>query len=117
MSELEDRINSILSSPEEMNRITQLAQSLMGGSAPVPVQPDASEQPDSGMAGMMEKLRGMMGTAQAVPGGKSDTHALLEAMTPFLGEKRRRKMTRALQLARAAKFAGTMFSEEGGEGA
>lgn len=117
MSELEDRISSILSSPEEMNRITQLAQSLMGGSAPVPAQPDASEQPDSGMAGMMEKLRGMMGSAQAVPAGKSDTHALLEAMTPFLGEKRRRKMTRALQLARAAKFAGTMFSEEGGEGA
>lgn len=115
MSELEDRISSILSSPEEMNRITQLAQSLMGGSAALPAQPDAAEPPDGGMSGMLEKLRGMMGSAQNAPAGKSNTHALLEAMTPFLGEKRRRKMTRALQLARAAKFAGTMFSEDGGE--
>ena len=31
MSELEDKINSLLSDPEQMEKITQMARSLMGG--------------------------------------------------------------------------------------
>ena len=106
MSELEDRIGSILNSPEEMRRITELAQSLMGG---VPQEP-AAPAVDGGLS---DKLRGLMGTSH---GENNDKLALLEAMKPFLGEKRRRKMSRALQIARAAKIAGKLLGEEGVEG-
>jgi len=104
MGELEDRIGSILNSPEEMRRITELAQSLMGG---------AARDTPQDTEGIGDKLRSLMG---ADGGRKNDKLALLEAMQPFLGEKRRKKMSRALQIARAAKAAGRLLGEEGGEG-
>ena len=36
MSEFEEKLNSILSSPEELQKITQLAQSFMGGGSDAP---------------------------------------------------------------------------------
>lgn len=111
MSELEDRISSILNSPEEMSRITQMAQSLMGGASPV--SPPLS---GGGTDGLAEKLRGMFSGGQSAPGAKNDSLALLEAMTPFLGEKRCRKMSRALQITRAARLAGTLLTENGEAG-
>ena len=36
MSELEDRINQILGDPEQMKKITNIAQSLMGGEGAAP---------------------------------------------------------------------------------
>lgn len=109
MSELEDRISSILNSPEEMSRITQIAQSLMGGMSPA-----AAPQSDGEADGLAEKLRGLLSGSGTLPaGGKSSSIALLEAMTPFLGEKRRKKMSRALQITRAARLAGKLFAENG----
>mgnify|MGYP004550994531 FL=1 len=40
---------------------------------------------------------------------------LLEAMKPYLAEKRRAKMERALKLAKLAKFAELALGEFGGE--
>ena len=104
MGELEDRIGSILNSPEEMRRITELAQSLMGGAA--------APAGTSGENGLSDQLREMLNAGN---GEKNNELALLEAMKPFLGEKRRRKMSRALQIARAARIAGKLLGEEGGE--
>lgn len=116
VSELEDRINSILNSPEEMNRLMQTAQSLLGGETP----PEGGGR-DGGLPsldpGMLSKLAGLFGGGvPPVQNAKSDKLALIEAMSPFLGEKRRRKMSRALQIAKAARIAGVFFAENGGEG-
>ena len=117
MSELEDRINSILSSPEEMNRLMQTAQSILGGAAPTEGAPAREESMPGLNPALMSKLAGMFGGGQSsAPETKSDKLALIEAMSPFLGEKRRRKMSRALQIARAARIAGVFFSENGGDG-
>lgn len=118
MSELEEKINSILNSPEEMSRITQLAQSLMGGA------PDAGKSGESAgdapgpEPGLLSKLSGLLGGkgTEGTETAKNDKLALIEAMGPFLGEKRRKKMTRALQIAKAAKLAGVLFAEDGGDG-
>ena len=120
MSELEDKINSILNSPEEMSRITQLAKSLMGG-GPGDAAGAGGDPPGGGLdPDLLSKLSGMLGGmsgggAGAGAGG-NDKLALIQAMGPFLGEKRRRKMTRALQIARAAKLAGILFAEKEGDG-
>ena len=117
MSELEERIGSILNSPEEMGRIMQMAQSILGGAPQEETQPKAEESLPGLNAGMMGKLAGLMGGgAQPQQGGKNDKLALIEAMQPFFGEKRRKKMSRALQIARAAKLAGVLFTENGGGG-
>ena len=129
MSEFEDRINSVLKDPEQMDKIASLANSLMGGGA---------QSMDSGDGGMMGKLgelaKGLSGggsAGQESPAidpamlGKigrlmkagnaqsSNERALLEAMKPYLTEKRRQKMDRALQLARLARIARIAMGEMG----
>ena len=59
MSEFEDRINSVLKDPEQMDKIASLAKSLMGGGA---------QSTDSGDGGMMGKLGEL---AKGLSGGGS----------------------------------------------
>ena len=104
MGELEDRLNSILSDPGQMEKIAGLARSLMGGdgAAPEPSAPDA---------GLLKKLGGLMAQNTQTP---SREQALLAAMRPWLSERRREKMDRALQLARMARLAQLAMGELGG---
>ncbi len=107
MGELEDRLNSILSDPEQMARINRLAQSLMGGGegGDASPPPDAGE-PDSALLGKLGALLGQQGSDH-------DKQALLEAMKPWLSEKRRSKLDRALRLTRMAHLAGLAMGELG----
>lgn len=129
MSEFEDRINSVLNDPEQMDKIANLAKSLMGGEA---------QKADPGDGGMMGKLgelaKGLAGGGSAGRDGpdidpamlgkigrlmkagnaqNSNERALLEAMKPYLTEKRRQKMDRALQLAKLARIARIAMGEMG----
>ena len=129
MSEFEDRINSVLNDPEQMDKIANLDKSLMGGEA---------QKADPGDGGMMGKLGEL---AKSLTGGgsygrdgpdidpamlgkigrlmkagnaqNSNERALLEAMKPYLTEKRRQKMDRALQLAKLARIARIAMGEMG----
>ena len=109
MAELEDMLNQVLSDPGQMNKIAGLAKSLMGGgdgpspgsqSSPLPIDPK-----------MLGQLQELMGGSER----SSSFEALLWAMQPYLSEKRRSKMDRALKLARMAKLAGFAMEELGGE--
>lgn len=104
MGELEDRLNSILSDPGQMEKIAGLARSLMGGENPAPAAP----APD---AALLQKLGGLMASSAQAPGREQ---ALLAAMRPWLSERRREKMDRALQLARMARLARLAMGEPGG---
>ena len=110
MSELEDRINSILGDPSQMEQITRLAQSLMGGSGESKNSPEESAFPgfDPAMLSRMSRL--MNGT-----GSGRENEALLEAMKPYLSEKRRVKMDKAMKLARLARIAQLAMNETGDE--
>ena len=88
MGELEDRLNSILSDPEQMRRISSLAQSLMG-------------------------LSGALGSLLTPPQQGGDKAALLEALKPWLSEKRRQKLSRAMRLAKMARLARFAIGEAG----
>lgn len=110
MSEFEDRINSILGDPAQMEKITQMAKSLMGG--------DDSPQstPDMSLPGldpaMLSRLSRLMNDSSAQGG---DHQALLLAMKPYLSEKRKVKMDKALQIARFARIARIAMNEKGGD--
>lgn len=116
MSELEDRLNSILNDPEQMARISSLAQSLMGGGT------DAGESGPKELSQLAGALSGKGGDS-ALPGmlsgllgqsaGDADKRALLEAMKPYLSEKRRGKLDRAMQLTRMARLARLAMGELG----
>ena len=49
-------------------------------------------------------------------GEKKQERALLEAMKPYLSEKRRSKMDKAIKLARLASIARIAMGEMGGDG-
>ncbi len=108
MSEFEDRINSILGDPAQMEKITQMAKSLMGGESTPPENSGATLPGlDAETLGRLSRLMSD-GNAQS-----SEQRALLEAMRPYLSEKRRLKMDKALQLARFARIARIAMKEMG----
>lgn len=124
MSELEDRINSVLGDPKQLEKITKLAQSFMaGGSAPNEASgsaPDAlGDMLKDAVGGGMPDLDPAMlaRLSRAMSGGdKKRERALLEAMAPYMSEKRRSKMDRALRIARLAGIARLAMGELGVDG-
>ena len=110
MAELEDMINSVLNDPEQMNMISSLAKSLMAGDGKGEEEPPLSQGPE----GMDAKMLGKIQRIMAGGGKPAGSEALLRAMQPYLSEKRRTKMDKALKLARMAKLAGFAMEEFGG---
>lgn len=117
MSEFEDKLNSILSDPEQMANITRLAGQLMGTTAgeSESQEPSAAAKPENGMfdSGMLGRLQGLMGTLSGQDDGKS---GLVKALAPYLREDRRARLEKAMRLAKAAKLAGAAIGEFGGDG-
>lgn len=117
MSELEDRLNSILNDPDALGKITQMASSIFGGDQTQPNDNKMPEGPglDPRMLKVMNKL--MNGGEDDSDHGKRQ-RALLEAMKPYLAEKRRKKMDKAMQIARMARLAEFALGEmgDGGDG-
>ena len=108
MGELEDRLNSILSDPEQMRRISSLAQSLMGGEegGAAPGFSGKAQPPENELSGALGSL-----LSPSPKGG--DKAALLEALKPWLSEKRQRKLARAMRLARMARLARFAMGDAG----
>ena len=127
MAEFDDKLNSILSNPDAMSQIMQLAQSLGGdgqsAAPPPPGQPDPQQAPawgppppqqtpPSGGGDLLSSLLGGGGLdpgllSRLLPliqelGGQRDSNArnLLYALRPYLRSDRQEKVERALQLAR-----------------
>ena len=113
MAEFDEKLNSILSNPDAMSQIMQLAQSLGGGTqnAPPPQAPPQTPQtpPFSGgdllsslTGGMDPKLLSKLLPLIQELGGQRDSNArnLLYALRPYLKTERQEKIERALQLAR-----------------
>ena len=127
MAEFDEKLNSILSNPDAMSQIMQLAQSLGGdgqsAAPPPPGQPDPQQAPawgppppqqtpPSGGGDLLSSLLGGGGLDPGLlsrllpliqePGGQRDSNArnLLYALRPYLRSDRQEKVERALQLAR-----------------
>ncbi len=107
MSPLEERLEALLSSPEDMGKIAQMASRLMGQIAP-PAAPPPEAEPDGqgDLLGMVGRIvRGLKDS-----GGKRQ---LLAGMAPYLADSRRRRLEKALRLASAARLAGAALAEMG----
>ena len=102
MSELEDRIGAVLSDPEQMGRLTRMAQQLMGGGAPEPSPEGQGPGKEKG-----PQRRSFKGSGRGKP--------LLEALGPYLDEERRRRLERALRLASTARIAASVLGKTGGD--
>ena len=116
MAEFDEKLNSILSNPDAMSQIMQLAQSLSGGQeqpsappspppppTPAPRQSAPAQDMLSSLAGGLDPklLTRLLPIIQEL-GSQQDSNAraLLYALRPYLREDRQEKVERALQLAR-----------------
>ena len=106
MAEFEEKLNSILSDPDAMSRIMQLAQSFSGES-PAPPPPPKTEDPKPDIStlfsGSMDPdllLRLLPLLQELSSSQNSNARQLLYALRPYLKKERQEKVERALQLAR-----------------
>ena len=101
MDEIGEKLDALLNDPKQFGKIAQLASSILGDGGDKSAPPSAPE-PELDLD--MGQLRRMM---SALRGGGHDSanRHLLEAMKPYLAEKRRRKIDRAMKLARLASLA------------
>lgn len=109
MDELEEKINSVLNNPSELEKISKIASAIMGGGDPPPEPQQQEADVDVGM------LQQMLSSLRGGGSKKSESRDLLEAMKPFLAEKRRHKIDKAMKLARLASIAEIAVGGFGGE--
>ncbi len=93
MSEMQDAINQILSNPETMKQVQSLGEQL-GLSKPAP-----KPEPKNEMLGAMQSLAPLMGSFSA----DDDVSRLFQALKPFLGEEKQRKLEQAQRLMKLIK--------------
>lgn len=112
MSEFEDKLNSVLGDPAQMEKIANLAKTLMGGDGGAQ---EPSPEPFGGGLDIDPSLISRIGKLMN-NSGDDNKQRLLQAMEPYLSEKRRGKVDKALKIARLARIAKAAMGEEGGDG-
>lgn len=116
MSELQDKLNSLLSDPAGMAQVVQLAQQLSStmdpptaqvqSSAPNPGPPPAPTGPNpagsSSLLGDIDlnTVSKFLPMLQALSSDQSHSMQLLNALRPYLKEEKQGKVERAARLAR-----------------
>ena len=111
MSELEERLNSILSNPQLMQQIASMAKAMGGEADSKP--PEQQEQQIAPAALPDPKLLQAMAQTMGQTGVDSNQKALLHALSPYLSTYRVQKLERAMQAAKLA-GAASAFLNAGG---
>lgn len=123
MAELDEKLNALLSDPNSMAQVMQLAQQLSGtfggdtqsNSAPPPPPSPQPQQPSldaSLFGGLDPKIIGrFMPLLQEYGRTNSNTTQLLYALRPFLKPEKQDKIERAAKLARLIHLGKKFLSE------
>ena len=110
MSELEEKLGTILSNPQLMQQISAMAQALgqvpPEPPAPPPVAPQSPTLPDPAM---LQKVSGMLQAGRV----DQEQQELLHALSPFLSQSRIGKLERAMRAAKMAGFASALLKSGG----
>lgn len=127
MSELDDKLNSILSNPAMMQQIMSLAQALNQSEAqqPPPQQPPAQQPqvtqpqiPQDHFAptndhGLNPNLLSKIATLMQRGSIDKNQEALLRALRPYLNNQKLEKLERAMHAAKMAGIASEMVNTRG----
>ena len=122
MSELDDKLNSILSNPAMMQQIMSLAQALNQSEAQQPQAPQSQvQQPqipqdhfaptnDRGInPNLLSKIAALMQRGSI----DKNQEALLRALRPYLNNQKLEKLERAMHAAKMAGIASEMVNTRG----
>lgn len=110
MSELEEKLGTILSNPQLMQQIAAMAQSLgQSPSEPSPPQPNVQSAQSLPDPAILQSAAAMLQKSNV----NQEQRELLHALSPFLSQGRLRKLERAMRAAKMADFA-SVFLKSGG---
>ena len=128
MSEFDEKLNALLSDPDRMAQIMQMAQTLSGNVPQPPQQPAAASSPTpQSTPGSGEDLLSTL-TGSLDPGflmrllplirelsadNSSNARTLLYALRPYLKQDRQLRIERALQLAKLLHIGKKLFTDRG----
>lgn len=106
MSELEEKLNQVLSDPNTLQQIMALAQSMGAASpqqppAPTPAPPEAD-------LGMMKQVASLASGTTV----DANQRALLRALSPYVSRDRVGKLEKAMRAAKMAAFASTLLQQQ-----
>lgn len=123
MSELQDKLNSLLSDPAGMAQVVQLAQQLSStmepSAAPTPQSgaptppPSPNPPPSTALPGGIDlgTVSRFLPVLQALSSDQSHSMQLLNALRPYLKEEKQGKVERAARLARLITVGKRFLSE------
>lgn len=124
MSDFEDRLNSILSSPKDMEKIMNLARQIGetpsaedGGKSHVSA-PGSAQNPFAGINDIDPKIFTVASRifSQYASSG-NDKSDLMRSIKPYVRAERRKELDRAVEIAKLARIAKIAYSEfSGGDG-
>ena len=121
MSELEEKLNALLSDPNSMAQVMQMAQQLSGAmgeqkAAPPPPAPPPGPDLGAALGGLDPKLLGkLLPLAGELGTENSAALQLLQALRPFLKEEKQGKIERAARLARLIHVGKKLLADWEGE--
>lgn len=126
MDDFEEKLNSILASPEAMGQIMALADSISGkasssaGEAAQAPEEISHSNPGNPLSLLSELDPKLLQKASSLLGeytrGGDEKTALLNAMRPFLSEERKPRLDKAMQIARIARVIRAALREFGRDG-
>jgi hypothetical protein len=105
--DLEKSLNAVLSDPEQMGKLAQIAKQFMGQGESEPAQEaQQASEPDLKLFGMLK---------HALSGGSTsgNSTALLKAMRSYLRPEKQQKMDKAMNLAKVVHIAGSVMKDYG----
>ena len=102
-SQMMEKMQSLLSDPESMQQLQELAQMLQADSGQESIEtesaPTATEQTDAAASGGGLDLGALMKVSQLMGSAKEDSDAaLLLALKPHLREERQKKVEKAVKM-------------------
>ena len=104
MSEMEEKLNSVLNNPQMMQQIMSMAQSL-GGQMPKEDSPHNNENLPEIDLGLLQKISGLAGQS----GIDKNQRSLLHALGPYLSRDRIGKLEKAMRAAKMARMASALI--------
>ncbi len=120
MDDFEEKLNSILGNPAEMEKIMNLAKSLSGDSKPSSSptgDPEPFSAPLPGLDGldpnMLRLMTRLMGEFSHRDDGKSQ---LIRALKPYVRPERREALDKAVEITKFTRLAKIAFNEMGDDG-
>ena len=113
MSEMEEKLGSILGNPQLMQQIMTMAQSLGAPNGEEEAPPHPSPAPPSPIPGLDPAMLGALSSLASQTGMDANQQSLLKALSPYISPQRSHKLEKAMRAAKLARVASGFLGSGG----